>query len=218
MLKRMSLVLLTATLGCWNPFAPDQERPPGGGEELSLDTPDNTLKALDYAMNHKDIEWYDRVLDEDYWFREPNEYDDELDKGWGKEEDVRVVKKIFEYFDVFEYRLPGNPWYLEFGSNTDSLQNLLTPDKIDELLAMLGLKAGDDTRKQEIIETSEQAGEEDDHPGEVWVVFSRPVDMYMYNYAKDEGYKVNQQFDIKLRRGEDGLWRIVRWVDYPWNP
>jgi len=185
---------------------------------LSLDTPDNTLKALDYAMNHKDIEWYDRVLDEDYWFSEPNEYDDELDKGWGKEEDVRVVKKIFEYFDVFEYRLPGNPWYLEFGSNTDSLQNLLTPDKIDELLAMLGLKARNDMRKQEIIETSEQAGEEDDHPGEVWVVFSRPVDMYMYNYADDKGYKVNQLFKIKLRKGKDGLWRIVRWVDYPWNP
>ena len=42
--------------------------------------------------------------------------------------------------------------------------------------------------------------------------------MYMYNYADDKGYKVNQLFEIKLRKGKDGLWRIVRWTDYPWNP
>ncbi|RKY64014.1 MAG: hypothetical protein DRP99_02945 [Candidatus Latescibacterota bacterium] len=193
MLKRMSLVLLTATLGCWNPFAPDQERPPGGGEELSLEAPESTLEALDYAMNHKDIEWYDRVLDEDYWFREPNEYDDELDKGWGKEEDVEMVGKVFKYFDVFEYKLLGGRKYREFGSGTDL-------SKMEE---------GD------VALTPEDP---DDHPGEVWVVFSRPVDMYMYNYADDKGYKVNQLFEIKLRKGKDGLWRIVRWTDYPWNP
>jgi len=194
MFRKVLLVVLITTVGCWNPFAPPEERPPEGKKELPpLDTPEHVLENLDYAMNHKDIDVYDRVLDEDYWFREPNELDDELDNGWGKERDVEMVRKVFEYFDVFEYKLLGGQRYLEFGSGTDLSQMgesdvALTPD------------------------------DPDDHPGEVWVVFSRPVDMKMYNYSDDRGFIVNQLFELKLRKGKDGLWRIIRWTDYPWNP
>ncbi|HID11682.1 MAG TPA: hypothetical protein EYP17_10340 [Candidatus Latescibacteria bacterium] len=198
MLRKVLLAVVMGTLGCWNPFSPPVTEPPGGQNELPpLDTPEHVLENLNYAMNHKDIEIYELVLDDDYWFREPNEFDDELDDGWGKERDVELVRKVFEFFDVFEYKLLGGQRWREFGSDTDSLQ------------AQLGVNIED-----KILEK----GDPDDHPGEVWEVFSRPVDMYMYNYAEDQGYIVNQLFEFKMRKGKDGLWRIVRWTDYPWNP
>lgn len=33
--------------------------------------------------------------------------------------------------------------------------------------------------------------------------------------AEGEGFRVDQVRNFKMRRGVDGLWRIVRWIDDP---
>jgi len=103
---------------CWNPFAPDTTKvieepvvlPP-------LTSPESVFVNLDYAMNHKDIELFEDLLDDTYWFLSPSQIDT-LDFAWDKTEDVTLVGRAFEYFDIVQYELleKGLPW-TEYGSN-----------------------------------------------------------------------------------------------------
>ena len=57
-------------------------------------------------------------------------------------------------------------------------------------------------------------GDPDGHPDEDWEVFRGRVEMLLLK-TSDDGFRVNQIMTFKLRQGEDGLWRIVRWIDDP---
>ena len=80
-------------------------------------SPENVFINLDYAMNHKDIELFEDLLDDEYWFFSPSQRDT-LDVAWNKTEDVTLVGRVFEYFDKVNYELfwKGAHW-IESGSH-----------------------------------------------------------------------------------------------------
>ena len=57
-------------------------------------------------------------------------------------------------------------------------------------------------------------GDPDGHPDEDWEVFRGRVEILLLQ-AEDEGFRVDQVMNFKMRQGADGLWRIVRWIDDP---
>ena len=102
----IALLILLALLACSNPFAPEKKKGGGNGNTGQTlkepTTPEILFENLDYAMNKQDIEVYEDLLDENYWFTEPSEIDS-LDLAWGKVYDVDAVRNIFEIFTTFEF-------------------------------------------------------------------------------------------------------------------
>jgi len=103
---------------CWNPFAPNTTtvvEPPVVHKPLT--SPENVFYELDYAMNQKDIERFEDLLDDAYWFFAPSDIDT-LAYAWDKTEDVTLTGRAFEYFDKIEYELmeTGAHW-IEYGIN-----------------------------------------------------------------------------------------------------
>lgn len=103
---------------CWNPFAPDTTTvivPPVILPPLT--SPENVFENLDYAMNQKDIELYEDIVDDAYWFFSPSQIDT-LDCAFDKTEDVTLTGRVFEYFETVEYELmeTGAHW-IEYGAN-----------------------------------------------------------------------------------------------------
>jgi hypothetical protein len=103
---------------CWNPFAPDTKKvivPPVILPPWT--SPENVFENLDYAMNQKDIELYEDIMDDAYWFYSPSQIDT-LDYAWDKTEDVTLTGRAFDYFDKVEYELmeTGAHW-IEYGIN-----------------------------------------------------------------------------------------------------
>jgi len=112
----LSAFVILYLVGCWNPFAPKIAKP-GPGEELPDPTsPDKLFEILDYAMNHGDIEKYEEILDDNYWWTDPTLVDT-LGTAWGKTEDVRIVGRIFENFVSFTFDYDRNQHWIEYGSN-----------------------------------------------------------------------------------------------------
>ena len=110
------LLVLLGLLAC-NPFAPEKKKGGGGTPDRTLQnptTPEILFENLDYAMNNRDIEVYEDLLDEDYWFTEPSEIDS-LDLAWGKDYDMDAVRNIFEAFTTFEYNFIASRRDVELG-------------------------------------------------------------------------------------------------------
>ncbi len=103
---------------CWNPFAPDTTRIDGDPfVHEPLTSPDNVFYELNYAMNQKDIEIYEDVLDDAYLFISESQIDT-LDCNFGKTEDVTLTGRVFDYYETVEYELmeTGAHW-IEYGIN-----------------------------------------------------------------------------------------------------
>ena len=57
-------------------------------------------------------------------------------------------------------------------------------------------------------------GDPDGHPDEDWKAFRGRVRMLMLR-SDDDSFRVDQIMTLKLREGDDGIWRMVRWIDDP---
>ena len=113
----ITLLVLLGLLAC-NPFAPEKKKGGGNGDTgQTLKEPTTAeilFENLDYAMNKRDIEVYEDVLDENYWFSEPSEIDS-LDLAWGKDFDVDAVRNIFDIFTTFEFNFIASRRDVELG-------------------------------------------------------------------------------------------------------
>lgn len=181
--------VMMTLFSCTNPFAPPERKGGSSRTVLKKQThPDSTFSNMDYAFNNRDIRAYEDCLDETYWWSSPSEsgVDDEIGKGWGRAEDVRIAGKIFDYFTTIQYTLHAGQSWSEYGKNVVP-ENLLPTDRIV-----------------------------DEHPDEVWQVYLRPVELYLFTDKEGlNGFFVQEYFEIKMRKNpKTGLWVIVRWIDH----
>ncbi len=104
--------------GSWNEPLPHPARPPFTFPPLT--SPENVFENLYYAMNQKDIELFEYLLDDEYLFFPPSQIDT-LNFAWNKTEDVTLVGRVFNYFDKIEYELmqTGAHW-IEYDVNIAS--------------------------------------------------------------------------------------------------
>ena len=155
-------------------------------------TPEQLMDNLARALRDRDIDLYETLIDEDFWFTE-TDCAGELLFANGREEELEVMggsrdgstQGIFDSFRIFEYDFTLIKRSTELGPEF--------PEAFP--------------------------GDPDGHPDEDWEVFRGRVSMLLMLTA-DDGFRVEQDMNFKLREvtaegggGEAGLWKIVRWDD-----
>lgn len=180
------LILLAA--GCSNPFAPQKR--PGLSQQAAAPpaaTPEILLDNLSRAMNDRDKDLYETIIDADFWFTETN----------------CLGEIVFENDREYELAIMG-------GSRDGSKLGIFTRFRTFEYEFSLI------SRSIELGRDYPEAfpGDPDGHPDEDWVVFRGRTHMLIIDENND-GFRVDQVMNFKLRQGTDGLWRIIRWIDDP---
>ncbi|MEE2657417.1 MAG: hypothetical protein VX733_02865 [Candidatus Latescibacterota bacterium] len=190
-IPRFSLIILFATsfIACGNPFAPEKTVPDNEVQRPPAEdatTPQVVMDNLERAFSERDKELYETLLDDAYWFTETDCQGD-LVLANGKEEELAIM-----------------------GSRDGSNQGIF------DIFRNIEWDFQQSRRFTELGRDFPNAfeGDPDGHPDEDWEVFRGRVEILLLE-SEDEGFRVNQVMNFKLKEGTDGLWRIVRWVDDP---
>ena len=188
-MARSTLIALTGLLlaGCDNPFKPDPW--PGGREQRP---PDSTFTAqvvmenLERAFDERDKDLYETLLDDAFWFTETDCRND-LVYYYGKEEELQIM-----------------------GPRDGSSRGIF------DIYRTIKWTFHQSRRYTELGRDYPESFEDDPdgHPDEDWEVFRGRVEIHLLKQAND-GFFVDQVMTFKMRRGDDDLWRIVRWLDDP---
>lgn len=185
------IVVLAGLLlaGCSNPFAPKTTNP-GPGEELPPPSEATTAQVvmtnLQRSFNERDKDLYESLLDDDFWFTEAD-CAGNLILANGKEEELEIM-----------------------GTRDGSTRGIF------DIFRTIEWTFEQSQRYTELGRDFPEAFEDDPdgHPDEDWEVFRGRVEILLLE-AADEGFRVSQVMNFKMRRGADDLWRITRWVDDP---
>jgi len=183
----MAAALLAA--GCSNPFAPKTTTPPGNprppAEEAT--TPEIAMDNLARSFNERDKDLYESILDPAFWFTESDCRGDLIFSN-GFEEELEIMGS-------------------RDGSSRGIFDIYRTIDWDFQIIERYTELGRDYPKAFE--------GDPNGHPEEPWEVFRGRVDILLLE-TDDDGYRVSGQvMNLKLRQGEDGLWRIVRWIGDP---
>lgn len=150
-------------------------------------TPEQLMHNLARAMQDRDKALYETLLNEDFWFNET---------------------------DCLGYIVFDNDLETELNiiigsrdGDTKGLFDIFSDFSYDFELHRRSQELG-----SEYPEAYE--GDPDGHPNENWEVFYGRVQMLMLDENGD-GYRVDQFMTFKLRLDEEGVWRMVRWLDDP---
>ena len=196
---RNNIVVAVATVAgiflaaCGNPFAPEPVPPPPPPDPEKVlppadpaTEPEIVMDNLERAFNERDKELYETLLDERFWFTEDDCLGNKVLYN-GREEELEIMGT-------------------RDGSNRGIFDRFRTVEWEFQLYE----------RKTELGRDHPMAfeGDPDGHPDEDWEVFVGRVNLLLLE-TNEDGFKVNQIMTFKLRKGEDGLWRIVRWIDDP---
>jgi hypothetical protein len=178
---------LVACAACTNPFAPD--RVPGRGKDPAppATTPGQLVDNLHRAMRDRDKDLYETLLGQDFWFTETDCQGDLMFAN-GREQEVEIMggSRDGSQKGIFDiYR----SFEFEFALLTTSIE--------------LGAEYPE-----------AYTGDPDGHPDEDWEILRGQVEMLIQDDNGD-GFAVVQVMTYKLRLEEDGLWRMIRWVDDP---
>ena len=172
---------------CSNPFAPSTARPPGG-EELP---PALVATTPEIAMDN-----LARAFNE----RDKELYETILDEDfWFTETDCRGDLVFANGFEQ-ELEIMG-------GARDGSSQGIFAEFRTIEWDFQLTLRETE-------FAGSRPGPLPDGHLDEDWEVFRGRVEILLLE-TRDDGFRVTQTMIIKLRQGDDGLWRIIRWIDDP---
>ena len=175
---------------CGNPFAPKTIEFDPGGVALppppEATEPEIVMDNLERAFNERDKDLYETLLDERYLFTE----------------DDCLGNLVFENGREEELEIMGT----RDGSTRGIFDVFRTVEWKFQLIE----------RKTELGRDHPMAfeGDPDGHPDEDWEVFRGKVEILLLK-TDDDGFRVDQTMTFKLREGDDGIWRIVRWIDDP---
>jgi hypothetical protein len=186
-MTRICLLLLAGSLAaCSNPFAPEKTVPTNVVEKPPAEqatTPEIVMDNLERSFSDRDKDLYDSILDNNFWFTETDCLG-ELILANDKEEELEIMGK-------------------RDGSNQG----------IFDIFRSIDWNFQQSQRFTELGRDFPNAfdGDLDGHPDEDWEVFRGRVEILLLQTA-DDGFRVNQVMSFKLRKGDDDLWRIVRWI------
>jgi len=155
--------------------------------DTSIDHLAVVLDNLQRAFNEGDEVLYESIIDDRFWFTE-TDCQGELILANGKEDELDLM----------------------FGARDGSRPGVF------DIYRQIEWTFTQSRRDTELGRDYPAAyeGDPDGHPDEDWEVFRSRVEILLLE-AEDEGFRVDQVMNFKMRRSEDDLWRIVRWVDDP---
>ena len=177
-------------------FSPDRtviDDDDGGGDgdrdrpaAVDATEPEIVMDNLERAFNERDKDLYETLLDERFWFTE----------------DDCLGNKVLYNDREEELEIMGT----RDGSHRGIFDIYRTVEWEFQLIE----------RKTELGRDYPMAfeGDPDGHPDEDWEVFVGRVHILLLETDED-GFRVDQKMTFKLRKGDDGIWRIVRWIDDP---
>ena len=184
-------ILAIGLCACSNPFAPPLHKPDPGkvlAPAPQATTPELVIANLHRAMQQRDKDLYEGLIDGDFWFTELDCAGD-LVLANGREEELEIMgtrdgshRGILDIFDTFDFNFS----VVANGRSTELARDY--PDAFP--------------------------GDPDGHPDEDWEVFRGRAEMLMVDHQGD-GFRVNQVMTYKLRKDAEGLWRMIRWADDP---
>ena len=194
---KVTAILLLGALawsGCNNPFAPSKHKPDedtGEGPAPPAESPEQLITNLHRAMRDRDIDLYETLLDQNFWFTE-FDCQGELVFENGREIEIELMggkrdgstQGIFDIFrTTFQFTFTANSRYTEpIGEHPCGYE-----------------------------------GDPDCHPDENWEVFRGRVQMLMID-PNGDGYRVDQVMTYKLREVQEDTLRVqkmIRWDDDP---
>ncbi len=184
-------LLALVLAACANPFAPPRHKPvePGYGDPAPLaTTPEILIDNLHRAMRDRDKDLYEELIDPDFWFTELDCRGD-LVLANGREEELEIM-----------------------GSRDGSHNGIL--DIFETFEFHFDIAANGRTTELARDYPDAFPGDPDGHPKEDWEVFRGRTEMLMLDHDGD-GFRVNQVMTYKLRKSEEGVWRMIRWADDP---
>ena len=157
-----------------------------GPPPSSTFTPQVVMDNLERAFDDRDRNLYETLLDDAFWFTEADCRGDLL-YYYGKEEELRIM-----------------------GPRDGSSHGIF------DIYRDIDWKFHPSRRYREFGRDHPESfeGDPDGHPVEDWEVFRGRVEIRLIE-RPGEGYFVDQVMTFKMREGDDGLWRIVRWMDDP---
>ena len=149
-------------------------------------TPQVVMENLERAFDEGDRDLYETLLDDAFWFTETDCRGDLLCY-YGKEEALRIM-----------------------GPRDGSSHGIF------DIYRTIAWRFNPSRRYTELGRDRPESfeGDPDGHPDEDWEVFRGRVEILMLKEA-DDGYFVDQVMTLKMRKGDDDLWRIVRWLIDP---
>jgi hypothetical protein len=193
--NRYALILLLAGALAWgactNPFAPKKRNPDCDDcnpPAPPATTPEILMDNLHRAMRDRDKELYETLLDQDFWFTETDCQGD-LVLANGLEEELKIMGGSRD------------------GSEPGIFSIFRTFEFDFQLIGQPSVELG-----AEYPEAF--PGDPDGHPDEDWRVYRGRVQMRLLDENGD-GYRVDQIMTYKLRLTNDGIWKIIRWIDDP---
>ena len=144
------------------------------------------MDNIERAFNERDKDLYETLLDERFWFTE-DDCNGNLLYANGREEELEIM-----------------------GTRDGSSRGIF------DVFRDVNWEFQPIERKTELGRDHPMAfeGDPDGHPDEDWEVFRGRVEMLLLK-TDDDGFRVDQAMNFKLRKNEDGIWRIVRWIDDP---
>ena len=189
------MVLLAGTL-VWsacssNPFAPPKTTPKVDTVEQPAppaDKPEQLIDNLHKAMRDRDEILYETLLDQNFWFTE-SDCQGELVFANGLEDELAIMAGTRDGSQQGIFDIFRSTF--EFSFTASSRTTELGRDYPDAF-----------------------EGDPDGHPDEDWEVFRGRVQMLMID-VKGDGFRVDQIMTYKLRQDEEGLYKIIRWIDDP---
>ena len=172
---------------CANPFAPVRHIPTDPGQVVAPATrPEILFDNLHQAMRGRDRDLYESLIDDQFWFTEFDCQGDLVLANDRERELMILGDREGTSQGVFDF-------FREFQFDFSLIR-----------------------RSQELGPEHPFAfnGDPDGHPHEDWQVYRGRVQMLMLDDVGD-GFRVDQVMTFKLRQGDEGLWKIIRWDDDP---
>ena len=185
----LTICVLLALSAC-DTFAPKTQKPteiePPRPPAPEAVTPEQLMDNLARAMRTRDKELYESLLDKDFLFTEFNCLG-EVEFFNNLEEELEIMggSRDGSQLGIFDI-------YRDFDFDFELID-----------------------RDQELGSEYPESypGDPDGHPDEDWEVFYGRVQMLLLDENGD-GFRVDQNMAYKLRLdSDDGLWKIVRWVN-----
>jgi len=94
-------------------------------------TPSNVIKNLEMAFTQRDIDFYERCLHPDFFYRSPSEVD-ELDIYWSRSVEIATMRKLFEECREFIITPVQINIYEEYGKNYPDIPDRAIIDSNDD--------------------------------------------------------------------------------------
>jgi hypothetical protein len=178
-----------ALLACFLTACSNDKKSPTEGEgrppARAATTPEIVMDNIERAFEERDAGLYVILLAERFWFNEPG------------------CAGIITFFNGREEELE----IIVGRDNSDGLGGLFRTIEYTFSLLQNGR-----TRELGVNHPNAFENDPDGHPDEDWEVFRGRVEMLLLTTPED-GFRVDQLMTFKIRQDNDGLWRLVRWID-----